>query len=129
MWTHNGSLIWRFPTGEKVGPRPALSPDGAVGLHASAHHGTLSSPQVRPSSCPLALHASAHHGTLSSPQVGSRPALSPDGAVLYMGSFDGSLYALTSHSGQEIWRYPTGSAVHSDPVLSEDGALMASDAR
>ena len=65
----------------------------------------------------------------SSAQVGSRPALSPDGAVLYMGSFDGSLYALTSHSGQEIWRYPTGSAVHSDPVLSEDGALMASDAR
>ena len=106
MWTHNGSLIWRFPTGEKVDPRPALSPDGAVGLHASAHHGAL-----------------------SSAQVGSRPALSPDGAVLYMGSFDGSLYALTSHSGQEIWRYPTGSAVHSDPVLSEDGALMASDAR
>ena len=56
--------------------------------------------------------------------VGSRPALSPDGRVVYMGSFDGSLYALAADSGKRVWRYETGSAVHSDPVLDANGSML-----
>ena len=39
----------------------------------------------------------------------SSSALSRDQTTLYMGSYDKSLYAISTQNGSILWRYPTGS--------------------
>jgi outer membrane protein assembly factor BamB len=105
------------------------------------------------------LHAQALSGTplWTHPTGGpieSSPALSPGlpsiGAVpgalptVFVGSDDGSVYALDSASGDQRWAYPTGGPVRSSPVVvqlkerralilvmfvgSDDGSLYSLDA-
>ncbi|HZF10667.1 MAG TPA: PQQ-binding-like beta-propeller repeat protein [Thermoanaerobaculia bacterium] len=40
------------------------------------------------------------------------------GGTVYLGSGDGSLYALDAATGQEKWRFATGGAIHSSPALA-----------
>ncbi len=71
-------------------------------------------------------------------QTGGRIASSPVVAngVVYIGSSDGSLYAMNAATGKEVWRFKTGGAVNSTPcisegtlyVLSADGLCYALDA-
>jgi len=57
--------------------------------------------------------------------------------MIYIGSFDGRLYALDARTGQEKWSFKTGSRVVSSPAVaggmvyvgSGDGRLYALDAR
>ena len=49
-------------------------------------------------------------------QVWSSPAVI-DG-VVYVGSFDGSFYALNSSTGSMLWSFPTGGEVYSSPAIS-----------
>ena len=66
--------------------------------------------------------------------IESSPAV-VDG-IVYIGSNDGTLYALDAYSGTEIWSYPTGYSIHSSPAvennmvyfLSSDGYIYALDA-
>lgn len=53
----------------------------------------------------------------------SSPAIAPDG-TLYIGSWDGYLYALNSTDGTLKWRYPTGGYVLSAPALGADGTVF-----
>merc|ERR1712166_739409 len=46
-------------------------------------------------------------------QVWSSPTLSPDGSVVYAGSFDQSLYAVDTADGTKKWAFHTGSGVYS----------------
>lgn len=39
--------------------------------------------------------------------------------VLYVGQPDGNLLALDAHNGQEIWRWQTGAAISSSPIMYE----------
>ena len=57
-------------------------------------------------------------GTVSS----SSPALSPDGAVVFVGSYSGNtLHAVRSSDGTRIWTYATDGIVDSSPAVSADG--------
>ena len=66
--------------------------------------------------------------------VNSSPAVA-DG-VVYVGSWDGRLYALDAETGQEKWRFKTDGQVYSSPAVaggmvyigSLDGRLYALDA-
>lgn len=57
--------------------------------------------------------------------------------VVYVGSLDGSLYALDSHSGPAVWQFKTGAGIISSPAVangvvyvgSEDMNLYAIDAK
>ena len=40
--------------------------------------------------------------------VVSSPTLSPDGATVYIGSFDYNVYALNSSTGDMVWSFGTG---------------------
>jgi hypothetical protein len=53
--------------------------------------------------------------------VYSSPALGPDGTV-YVGSYDGKLYAVTAE-GQLKWSFPTGGRIYSSPALGPDGTV------
>ena len=50
--------------------------------------------------------------------------LSEDGATVYTGADDGSVYAVDASDGAVKWRYATGSQVRSAPRLSKDGRLL-----
>ena len=56
--------------------------------------------------------------------IRSTPAL-VDG-VLYVGSSDGHLYALSADNGRELWRFDAGSAVGSSPAVV-DGLVVFGD--
>jgi len=57
------------------------------------------------------------------------------GEVVYVGSYDGFLYALELENGRLVWRFPTGRGVVTRPAVadglvifgSEDGAVYAVD--
>jgi len=54
----------------------------------------------------------------------SSPALSPDGTIVYVGSYDNKLHAVRSSDGTQIWSYTTGGQVDSSPAVSADGATI-----
>jgi outer membrane protein assembly factor BamB len=66
--------------------------------------------------------------------IDSSPTIA--GGMLYIGSSDGSLYALDADTGADGWSYATGGAVHSSPAIwegvvyfgSDDGKVYALDA-
>jgi hypothetical protein len=57
---------------------------------------------------------------MSSQPINSQPVVI--GNTVYIGSSDGTLYALNSDSGDELWRLDTQSAIITDLIL-EDGIL------
>jgi len=58
---------------------------------------------------------------LTSAAIESSPAIGTDGTI-YVGSCDGSVYALYS-DGRLRWSYRTGGAVHSSPAIAVDGTV------
>ena len=53
--------------------------------------------------------------------VDSSPAVGGDG-LIYVGSYDGHLYAINSEGVME-WRFKTGGWIDSSPVIGDDGTL------
>ena len=56
--------------------------------------------------------------------VWGSPAISPDGATVYIGSQDSNLYAIKTLDGSVRWRYDTGGGSRSSPAISADGATV-----
>ena len=107
----NGSLKWKYPTGQKIfASSPALGADGTV--YVGSDDGNL--------------YALNPDGSLkwqykTGGAVDSSPALGADGTV-YFGSDDANLYALNP-DGSLKWRYPTGDFIISSPAIGVDGTL------
>ena len=55
--------------------------------------------------------------------VESSPSLSQAG-VLYIGSYDNTLYALSASSGAQLWAFNTSRGIASSPALSPDGRTV-----
>jgi outer membrane protein assembly factor BamB len=51
----------------------------------------------------------------------STPAIAPDG-TLYIGAFDGQLYAVT-RDGKAKWRFQAGREIKSSPAIADDGTI------
>jgi outer membrane protein assembly factor BamB len=56
--------------------------------------------------------------------VGSLPALSSDGATVFVGSCDKKVYAICATSGRQKWGLETGNYEFSSPAVSNDGATV-----
>ena len=54
--------------------------------------------------------------------VHSSPAIGSDGTV-YVGAFDGKLYAINGQTGDKLWEFETGSGVFSSPAIGPDGTV------
>src|ERR1700728_2221916 len=58
-------------------------------------------------------------------------------AMVYVGSFDRSLYSVDARTGAKVWSFPTGGSVFSSPAAADglvyvgsgDGNMYALDAR
>ncbi|NHN43526.1 PQQ-binding-like beta-propeller repeat protein [Halorubellus sp. JP-L1] len=58
--------------------------------------------------------------------VMSGPAVDPAADVVYVGSKDGRLYALSTDSGKATWEYDAGSAIIGCPVVTDEHVLVGS---
>jgi len=56
--------------------------------------------------------------------VRSSPAISSDGATVFVGSYDKKLYAIDAANGTLKWAFETGGNVRSSPAISSDGATV-----
>ena len=107
----DGKERWRFQTGNSVWTTPAFGPDGTT------YWGSLD----------LNVYALDRDGkqkwkTGTVGYVVSSPAISRDGKTLYVGSFDGRLYALDAQTGAVRWFFQTRDHVYSSPALEEDAS-------
>ena len=55
--------------------------------------------------------------------IASTPVVSADGSMVYVGSEDGSLYAIRTENGTEKWRFGTNGQVDSSPAMDSQGYL------
>ncbi|AZK45121.1 PQQ-binding-like beta-propeller repeat protein [Paenibacillus lentus] len=55
-------------------------------------------------------------------KIYSTPAIGANG-TLYVGSYDGKLYALNSKTGKLKWTFKTGGAIASSPTIGADGTV------
>ena len=54
----------------------------------------------------------------------SSPCLGPEGKVLYVGSFDKYLHAITTADGLGHWKFLTQGEIYSSPTVSPDGLTV-----
>ena len=57
--------------------------------------------------------------------VDSSPAVA--NGVVYVGSYDGKVYALNAKTGVELWSYTTGSYVFSSPAVANGVVYVGSE--
>jgi len=126
----SGDKRWSFDTGGYVQSSPALSPDGSTVFVVSADFNMYAI-----NAASGAKRWSFSVGALEGPWFYTRkiyqlpsPALSPDGATVFVGSqgsHDRGLHAINAVSGAKRWSFTTGSPhVTSTPAISPDGATV-----
>lgn len=108
-------------------PVPALSPVSGCG----DRRGLAVGPWAMLGACPAHLGLSSFVGTrdnhlnwvaTTNGAVRAQPAIQSDGTI-YVGSTDGSLYALQT-GGLIRWSYGTGSVIESSPALAKGGKII-----
>src|SRR5208283_383325 len=57
-------------------------------------------------------------------QVASSPAVS--NGIVYVGSYDGNIYALNDKTGSYVWSYATGEMVVSSPATADNAGYVGS---
>jgi outer membrane protein assembly factor BamB len=104
-----GRRRWVFQAGNSVWTAPALARDGR------SFWGSLDLSVYGLDASGAKLWSTATVGFVT-----SSPALSRDERTLYIGSFDGRLYALDARTGAVLWSFRTTDHVYSSPALLED---------
>ena len=94
------ALVLAMGCGEEIGPEPS---DDAAPVKPAVAGDKL-------------WEFETGHWVLSSPAIG------PDGTV-YVGSWDGKLYAINGKTGAKLWEFETGGEVDSSPAIGSDGTV------
>ena len=106
----DGSLKWRYQTGNWLESSPAVAADGTVYVGSGDDCLYTINPDGSLKWC-------YPTGNL----VSSSPAVAADGTV-YFGSYDHYLYAVNP-DGSFRWRYQTGGGIWSSPAVAADGTV------
>ena len=119
-----GLTKWSFGTNDSIYSSPALGHDAqgnTDAIYIASSDGTIDklSPQGK-----LIWAYDTGEPIRSSPVLGASPTGAAD-AILYVGSSDGSLYAIDTATGQRRWSYDT---VSNDPILHDRHELNSSPA-
>ena len=107
-----GDLKWSFQAGDSITSSPAVDSQGNL------YFGSLDNKVY--SITPEGLVRWTRE---TGDWVESSPALSPDESIVYIGSWDDSLYALDTSTGDIEWSYQTESLVYSSPAVGDDGTI------
>ena len=119
----DGSLSWAFSLQGYSSSSPALSVDGKtvyVGVE------TRSAGRI------VAVNSdgSVKWAVVKPDWISASPAVGPDGTV-YVGCYDGRIYAIEPANGATRWEFDTRTFVFSSPAITADGVLLfgAGDSR
>jgi outer membrane protein assembly factor BamB len=110
----NGTIRWPLTPGLAAGSSPAIGSDGRIYMVTNE-----GSPKVRQ------LNAADGSSPWSAPINGTSsagPALSADGATLYVTTQTGRIYALNTSNGATRWWKSTG-AISTSPAIAADGTI------
>jgi outer membrane protein assembly factor BamB/pimeloyl-ACP methyl ester carboxylesterase len=111
----DGTLKCTYSAFGAIGSSPAIGQDGIIYLGCGNENRLHA---VYPD-CTLKWKTEMH-----SNGIGSSPALSPDGTVVYYGSEDGYLYARNTSDGSLKWKSPwTYGGIQSSPAIGIDGTI------
>jgi outer membrane protein assembly factor BamB len=107
---NDGTLKWRYQTGDDVRSSPAIAGDGTI--YVGSHDNYL--------------YAINPDGTLkwkhqTGDDILSSPAIAGDGTI-YVGSHDNYLYAINPN-GTIKWEFETGDDIWSSPAIAPDGIV------
>jgi outer membrane protein assembly factor BamB len=109
-----GRAAWRYDAGSAVRSRPAITTDMMIF--------GLDSGEV----LALDLAGQKRWAFKTRGMVLSGPTAAADENIVYVGSADGYLYAVDMTSGFAIWRYRTGKAVVSSPLVTDGLVIFGS---
>jgi len=104
--TADGSLVWKYPTGNVVISSPAV-------VNGIVYIGSYDSNIYALDAFTGALIWNYTTGSA----VASSPAVADD--LVYVGSNDDNIYALDAATGAVVWNYTTGGDVASSPAVAE----------
>ena len=112
-----GTKKWSFLTAGVLYCSPAIGPDGTIYVGSE---GTIAS-QSR-------LYAINPNGSLkwqfagATDWIDSSPTVTANGTI-YVGSWDGTLYAINAATGTRKWSYQAGGYIASSPAVAADGTI------
>jgi outer membrane protein assembly factor BamB len=123
-----GSVIWTRPVPAAITGGPSLSPDGIIYFGTAAPDNKVYAADAL---------SGVILGTFSgaTDSIDSSPALSLDNKTLYVGSQDGSVYAVNVSNPAALtqsWKFSTGGQIYvSSPVVAPNGDIFigATDGR
>ncbi len=106
----DGSLKWKYQTGDRIFSSPAVAPDRTIYVGSHDH-------------CFYAINpdGSLKWKYQTGDYIYSSPAVAPDGTI-YVGSYDHYLYAINP-DGSLKWKYLTGNKLYSSPTVTSDGTI------
>ncbi|MCB0875748.1 MAG: PQQ-like beta-propeller repeat protein [Solirubrobacterales bacterium] len=120
-----GNVRWRFETGDHIYPSAALEENGAgetVAVYTASADGSIYKLDTDGN---LIWRYDTGDPIRSSPALGRAPK-GESGRILYVGSSDGSLYAIDTADGTRRWSYdttPRGPVLHDRNDLNSSPAL------
>ena len=115
-----GETGWRRPLGQATNPLvsgPALDPEQKV-VAVGSEDGGLYVYDAK-TGAPRPWSPFMTRG-----KVWSTPLIA--NGVIYFGSHDRNVYAVSMENGKELWRFPTGGAVVARPLLFQDMVIVGS---
>lgn len=127
-----GVVEWTYSTGEFfdghcVDSSPAIGPDGTIYVGTDPYGASGYNP-VPVTTVFFAINPDGSHkwsfdmedGTESSPAIGG-----PKGRTIYVGSYDGNLYAIQDEGNEGVlkWKFQTGGWIDGSPTVDGGGTI------
>jgi outer membrane protein assembly factor BamB len=111
IFSENGTVKWRYATGNSVDSSPAIGTDGTI--YFGDWSGYVYA--LRPDGSTKWKY---HTGDI----ITGSPAIGSDG-IVYIGSHDSILYALNPNNGTVKWKFDTGGWIRVNPCIGDDGTV------
>jgi outer membrane protein assembly factor BamB len=109
----NGSVYWKFPTGNPIGESSPAYNNGAV--YIGDLGGWLNAINATDGKKLWAFKANG--------EIKSSPVVVGDRVLI--GSYDENLYCLSARNGSLLWKFKTNGPVHSTPGIADGMAFIA----
>src|ERR1044071_4926851 len=109
----NGSVYWKFPTGNPIGESSPAYSNGVV--YIGDLGGWLNAINAADGKKLWAFKANS--------EIKSSPVVVGDSVLI--GSYDANLYCLSTRDGSLLWKFKTNGPVHSTPSIADGMAFIA----
>jgi len=120
-----GDIIWSYATGGEIKSSVAIDRDGC--LYFGVNDPLADDPAADNRILALNADGSLKWEYPMTDWVEASPALSGDGSTLYIGGWDGSIYALNCADGSLKWQWEGAGVIIASVAIGKDGVVYCSD--